>query len=981
MFSYTFMSGIRSRRLATLLSGMLATLAPAQTTPASENESKEKVYELSPFVVTSDDDVGYAANSTLAGSRLKSDLKDVAAPISVFTKELLEDIGATTVNAALEYGLNSVTEYDVTGNGIVSNNFQSRIRGIAGAGRSRNYISTNLNVDLYNTERLDFSRGPNSVLFGIGSPAGIIDSSTKFARIGRDARSVQLRFGSYNEKRASLDLNESLSDKIAVRANLLWQKSDGYREFEFQDKQGLAGAVTWRPFQGTTVRLEGERLNVEENRARPWTPFDGYIGWEQAGSLGNNTATAWSGQVTGTGTPSSNAIVFMDSGLWQDQFVWNSASQNFKWSNGATPNIPGLNTPPNVLDFTRIPRDANIFGAGARSSSNAKVGGIYVEQKVNEDLSLEFAYATEYEERPVVSPMNFGNYRLRYDTNAFLPVFNSAGVQTGMQQNPGFGAPVMITNGGFGSNSHVWSSNYRTELRATGAYHLDLRKRFDRGSTLARALGHHRIAVLLSDVGAERTARNSRWVNSDATRPVANYFDNANRIMWGSYYDPFDPDHGRRGLQDPFARLEQTGRTPLANRAGVFVTPTLENSAWTWSRTETLTRMIATQSYLWDDRVVALFGWRSDKQDIFDSTSTVEAGSGAVRGFTRNGKLRAISGNTFTRGIVVHVIPELFSVYYNRANNFQDNDVAEIIGPVGNLVSIGNRSGEGQDIGVKLSLFQGKLNASLGWYETADTNQNTAIDGGVFTYTEAMWTALGTPVDVGGRDTRSLKSDGFEFELTANPTRQITLTFNAKDAATTVDNLYPWAKRYLEENRATWQAGANIPVPQSGPIPAGATVGTVLQQLESLLQTLTAPEGRAPFADRERTANFFGRYSFKDDGPMKGFAFGLGLQYRGKSLIAYRTLTDNAAVYSPSYTMANAMISYSRQLGSKMDLRLQLNVDNLFDLQDPQPVSGGEPTADQLATYEALGALQDGVVYTVQLPVPRRYSITATLSF
>ena len=62
---------------------------------------------------------------------------------------------------------------------------------------------------------------PNSVLFGIGSPAGIINSSTKFARIGRDFGSVTLRFGSYNERRASLDINESLGDKLAVRANIL----------------------------------------------------------------------------------------------------------------------------------------------------------------------------------------------------------------------------------------------------------------------------------------------------------------------------------------------------------------------------------------------------------------------------------------------------------------------------------------------------------------------------------------------------------------------------------------------------------------------------------------------------------------------------------------------------------------------------------------------------------------------------------------
>ena len=44
----------------------------AAATPATEEEP----IELSPFTVTSDDDQGYRAQNTLAGSRLNSALKD-----------------------------------------------------------------------------------------------------------------------------------------------------------------------------------------------------------------------------------------------------------------------------------------------------------------------------------------------------------------------------------------------------------------------------------------------------------------------------------------------------------------------------------------------------------------------------------------------------------------------------------------------------------------------------------------------------------------------------------------------------------------------------------------------------------------------------------------------------------------------------------------------------------------------------------------
>lgn len=963
--------------LAVLGLPLLAVTVDAQT---ASNVTEQDVTILSAFVVNESDDVGYAAASTLAGSRLNTNLKDLAAPISVFTKELLDDLGATTVNEALEFAVNTVTDYDPTGNGIVENNFQTRIRGIAGAGRARNYFATGLNADFYNTERLDFSRGPNSVLFGIGSPAGIINSTTKMARIGQTSGSVQLQVGSFDERRATLDYNHSLTDNLALRVNALWQEREGYRDFEFQDKEGAAIAAAWRPLEKTTIRFEAESIKVTENRARPWTPFDGYLGWQAEGSPGAHTATTWGVPAAGTTPAAGGAIVFMSDGVWNDQFVWNAGTQQFYWSLGETPTVPGLNTPPNVLDFSVVPRNANPLGEAARSNSDARVGSVFIEQQIGRNLFLELAGSMEYEERDIVSPMNFGTYRVRQDANAYLPTFDSTGAQTGMVANPDFGQTVLISNGGFGQDSHIWNKYFREEFRATAAYNLDFRELME-NSTWSRLLGHHRLAVLYSEKGNESDRRRARWVNIHPTRSQPAYGHNANRIFWGNHYDPFASTEAERGVRDPFGRLETAGVQPLANAPGMSVQPSLENRQWLWDRNETTTRMFAMQNYLWDDRIVGLFGWRQDDEDLYNSTMTVEDITGAVRGFTRNPLLRTVSGDTYTRGVVFHAIPNRLSLYYNRANNFQDNGVAEVIGPVGNLTSIGNRSGEGRDAGVKFWLFDGKVGASLGWYETADANQSVAMDGNFFVWSEAIWAAMGQTVDLGGRDTRSLESEGYEFELTANPTRQITLTFNFKNAETVTSRLFPWGLAYLDANRSTWlSADQSTPIETPG-VPPGSTIGSLVQGLDDLMNVLTAPEGRSPFQDRETTANFFGRYRFDNEGPLKGFTLGAGLQYRGGSLIAYRTETDDRPVYAPDYYLGNAMISYSRQLNDRFHLRLQFNVDNLFDLQDPQPVAGAEPTGEQRQTFQDLGLLYEGVAYTIYLPIPRTYRLSATLSF
>jgi outer membrane receptor for ferric coprogen and ferric-rhodotorulic acid len=53
----------------------------------------EEAVTFSPFEVRTDEDTGYTASSTLAGSRLNTALHDTPASISVFTKEFIDDTG------------------------------------------------------------------------------------------------------------------------------------------------------------------------------------------------------------------------------------------------------------------------------------------------------------------------------------------------------------------------------------------------------------------------------------------------------------------------------------------------------------------------------------------------------------------------------------------------------------------------------------------------------------------------------------------------------------------------------------------------------------------------------------------------------------------------------------------------------------------------------------------------------------------------
>jgi hypothetical protein len=781
---------------------------------------------------------------------------------------------------------------------------------------------------------------------------------------------VQARFGSFDEKRATLDVNRRITSNFGVRANFLWQDSDGYREFEFNEKKAGHLAATYRPFPKTTIKVEYEKAEYSENRARPWTPVDRYSGWERAGRPAAGTPTTWGTAIPGgaVGAVSGNTILYFSEGVLANQTLWTTGTQLLRVSNGP-PTVPGLNTSVNILDETLVPRNANIAGPGARSDSHFDVGSAALEQQIGEDLFVEVAMNAEYEERLWANPIGFADLAYRLDANAYLPTFNAAGVQTGIVANPDFGRPMA-----FGTRTDRHMKFYREQYRATASYNLKFDQLLKDNSRLAWWLGTHRLAVMASQEGFERDIRNTREVNVSPNRVNPLQLNGNNSIVRVSYLDYFSGDRALRGHRDP--SLHPITSQRVANNPNAMVEAGFVNTGWTWQKNELETQMFAMQNFLFDQRIVTTFGWRKDELTVY-SADTVRADNNnnqPATGFIRRGGPdRVIPGDTFTRGIVAHVRPWL-SVYYNESDNFTSQDAVQLFGTSGQSPVVGNRTGEGKDAGIKTRFFQDKVHATLGWYRTADTNQVSFINGVYPNWIEGIWDAVGQAVDLEGRDTRSLKSEGYELEITANPTRQLRFSVNVKKAETTVDGLLPTVAAYIAANRSAWLSSASAPIDTTRFGGLAPTVGEAVAQVEQQLMIDRAPEGSAPFQDREITGSLFGTYRF-DTGPLDGFTFGGGAQYRGPALITYRVATDGRPVYTDAYTQANAMLAYSRKLSRGIDFRVQLNVDNLFDFQDPQPVAGGQPAGATTLP------LIEGVAYTVSLPIPRRYSVTLSFRF
>jgi len=199
------------------------------------------VVELSPFTVNTSGDVGYAAENTLAGSRLNTRLRDTASSVSVFTREFLDDLAITDLRELMEYTVNG--EMDTNSQGASSE--QNRIIGghaLTAGVQSRGLIAS-LGVDYfasitppdpYRVGRFEDARGPNSILFGIGSPGGLLNQTSKIAETHRNTAAVRHGAGSWGRNRLELDANRVLlKDRLALSFAGLHQENGGWRAFDF----------------------------------------------------------------------------------------------------------------------------------------------------------------------------------------------------------------------------------------------------------------------------------------------------------------------------------------------------------------------------------------------------------------------------------------------------------------------------------------------------------------------------------------------------------------------------------------------------------------------------------------------------------------------------------------------------------------------------------------------------------------------------
>jgi len=997
----------------------------AATTPSESVAPVDEVFELSPFIVDASNDRGYESGNTLSGTRLNTPSKYVGSAAFEVTKALMNDLSLTNMQDLIDYAPNSSSyngggiNQDPNGNnGLFSANYN--VRGLLVNSLTRDFVNSRAPDDAYNTEQFSFTRGPNSILFGIGNPGGIANSVSARARM-IDKYEVSFRADSNDSTRATFDFNKVILPKhLAIRIAGLKEEKHTNRKPSDRKSERLYGSVTIKPFTNTTIRVNQETGTLDSLNVRPWAAADGVSAWidagqkdipakyEAGGATYATTASNPAGQPsTATNTADLNSLGYeIQQPSPNSLLIFNSATPmryltQMGFITTARPNSGGGNLVKTLVN-SPIPYTSNVLGYGNSLVQEIDNRSFFLEQKIGRNFYLEAMYNRQDTE-------NWNNYSAGNQDNIYLDKQRTVlTADNKVITNPNY-------NRYFVSNINIVSllSNYRDETkRLMGSYSLDLRKKLP--GIWGRLLGHHNFAALGEMVTSDFAQANAFLVNTspEALKPfsprlpaaaLTTIQNTSNRMGQASYFTLGDEStYMMRNLLNVYPAIIFDG-TPLPAVSTDLITPAFVASSSTRSIQEIKSKLFVSQNYFWDDKVVTTFGFREDDSRLWLLPSVNNA---ANRNFTIDARTRDVkgsvnsidrSGSTYTQGVVITPI-RWVGLFYNRSSSFIPP--AAQVDIYGNALP--NGQGLGQDYGIKLSLLDGKVNASISRYTTEYNNvpgtilrtgatsinihrlaiitamNNTAIGGPAgptWDGSDPNWQPASTIVN----NLNDVKSEGYEITVTANPTKNWRIMFNFSHQVTKTSNFGTLETKWYNEVALAYFA-AN---PQYLTILTGAGLQnaneTVKQRLEDIATTLSLAktlDGRADARQSQYSSNLVTGYDFRD-GRLKGASLGATYKWRQKPILGYayvagRTdLFDSSNVfYGEDTNMVGMFASYRFQIKKlKTNAKLQLNVDGITSDEDLHPYSATD-RGDGTPKY-----------YRQSVGPGRTYTVTATFDF
>ena len=280
-------SALALTTLLTPVSGWAATTNESTTIPPDRSETDAEQM-LAPITVeasgeSSTDPVeGFVAVESSSATKTDTPLLETPQAISVITSDRLEIQDADTFSEALRYtpGIQSepfgfeprftflrIRGFDATTTGLYRDGLQLRNPNFAGA----------FSLEPYGAERIEVPRGPASVLYGQGSPGGLVNFVSKRPTT-KPLREVELEISNFDRYEAKFDFSGPLDEAGVFSYRLTGLARDGETQVDFieDDRLFIAPALTVRFSDATKLTLLSE-YKTDNTRSSQALPADGTL--------------------------------------------------------------------------------------------------------------------------------------------------------------------------------------------------------------------------------------------------------------------------------------------------------------------------------------------------------------------------------------------------------------------------------------------------------------------------------------------------------------------------------------------------------------------------------------------------------------------------------------------------------------------------------------------------------------------------------
>ncbi|EIK67578.1 TonB-dependent outermembrane receptor [Pseudomonas synxantha BG33R] len=245
---------------------------------------------------------GYHATRSASATRTDTSIHETPQSISVVSKDVVEDIGATRLQDALDYAGGVGRANNFGGQGLTT----FTVRGFTTGEFYRNGFPINRGYpnmpDANTIERLEVLRGPATMLYGRGDPGGTFNVVSKQPLSERTV-TLGSQLNDQGMKRGTLDASGPLDEegRLAYRLNVVGEGGDTFRDHVETERYGVTPVITWQATDATKVTFEGDFMRNNHPLDRGLTRFpnqrgtpsrDTFWGDKDAGKLHNDNNMA-----------------------------------------------------------------------------------------------------------------------------------------------------------------------------------------------------------------------------------------------------------------------------------------------------------------------------------------------------------------------------------------------------------------------------------------------------------------------------------------------------------------------------------------------------------------------------------------------------------------------------------------------------------------------------------------------------------------